>query len=890
MNKVYHILSFIVALAFVSCTNRDDWDNMTPEQRSLIGKAVNFQPYISDFNINSRVGEPSAVYNGGFNRGDMMYIYRQYADGNGGWIYGDGETVLPGTIYKYTTQYYGETGIFDKSSWKPYEGKKFSMKDGSFEYTSPKAITSSDSITWENGTTVRFRCWVLNSLCNSLEGDSYTVNYPDYSVCDWVTVSGPTENIPMNMRHLGCRICFTPYGGNSFVNSDDFRIQISTDWKDYMREDNADTDADDADDKAPTEDEAKQRAAEVKRIYEKMCFPAGVDMADFSLLACSKTHEKDKREKVPYKNTYQHGKLSASDIATNVRRPEFIAYYGSNNYMVSIPYDMSSENDGENITLPPYTRFRVYLRDVNQGDVLKGQAESDYHIFVLSDAMGRDNKGNTVSSEHPFEDGLTLKAGNSYHFYVGYHYNGFTVTAADNFSWVEQDLADARAVDKMQVAPVKEQFGWWHTGINEAIQRVEKGDEKNYNPVFHITNEQEFIELIDIVNGNFTHDGQIHKYRQVDPQTKNVTIKWYKGDPIKDATGTHYNWITQEEAEAQGYVFYNRYFPSDADRDAYSEIDVLDAPYSFFDTDVQRRFTVNLDHDLDLSDWALESIGKDLATAFAGNFDGKGHVINNVYIRKNDCSNQLFGYAKDGVIKNIRLVSTHPVSICGTCDTERILGCSVNAPSTTGALAERAIGTCYFVGCSHIGDTTKPLVADGDYFYMYGCMQAATGITAGALCAVNSGHTNSFVKSQGEYTELTNIYWGNFACNYFDTTLSPSAVAVTGMTGTDARYNRRQYIRGVSTNILCAKNDNLVDVKTDWKTLKDDSQRASLYGVAPWRAMNYAIQRYNKDASVLNKCDMHYENNTTGYVHRYPALMPKVPGTGQWEDVTNKYN
>lgn len=875
---------------------------MTPEQRSLIGKAVNFQPYISDFNMTTRVGEPTAVYNGGFNRGDMMYIYRQYADGNGGWTYGDGVTVLPGTIYKYATQYYGETDIFDKSSWKPYEDKKFKMKDGTFEYESPKPITSSDSITWENGTTVRFRCWVLNSLCNSLGGDNYTVNYPDYSVCDWVTVSGPTEYIPMNMRHLGCRICFTPYAGNSFVSgSDDFRIQICTDWEDYMRKDNADTDDEDAADMAPTEEVARQRAAEVKRIYEKMCFPAGVDMDDFSLLACSdEPHKNNEREKVPYKNTYKHGELSADEIATTVRRPEFIAYYGSNNYMISIPYDMSSENAGENITLPPYTRFRVYLRDVNQGDVLKGQAESDYHIFVLSDVMGRDNQGNTISSEHPFADGLTLKAGNSYHFYVGYLYNGFTVTAADNFSWVDQDLGEANAENKVVDAPLKANFGWWHKGIDEAITRVQNGDELNYNPVFHITNEQEFQELIDIVNGNFTHDSGIHKYRSVDSKTKEVTIKWYTSK-TEDAAGTHYNWITQEEAEALGYIFYNRYHPSDADRDAYAEIDVLDAPYSFFDVDVQRRFTVYLDNDLDLSDWALESIGKSVETAFAGNFDGQGHIINNVYIRKNGSMNQLFGYAKDGVIKNIRLVSTHPVSICGTCDTERILGCSVNAPSTTGALAEHAIGTCYFVGCSHIGNTTKPLVADGDYFYMYGCMQAATGISEGALCGIHAGSSTDFVKPQGEFTELKDVYWGNFACNYYDTTLSPSAVAVTGATTiwtekaednnyVPIAYNRRQYIRGVSTNILCAKNDNLVDVKTDWKTLKDNSQRASLYGVAPWRAMNYAIKKYNDDASILNKCDMHYENNTMGYVHRYPVLVPLVPEASQWESVTDKYN
>lgn len=900
MKKIQYILLFLALqlFAFVSCTQDDEWQ-MTSEQRNLIGTGVNFQPYISDFNTSTRVGEPGPVYNGGFNRGDMMYIYRQYVNSDGTFSYpSDPNKTLPGTIYMYKAMTYGETNIFEKSSWKPYKGKKFSMKDGPYEYTMPNAITDADSIIWENGSTVRFRCWTLSSLGNSLGGDTYTVNYPDYSVCDWVTVSGPTENIPMAMRHLGCRLAFAPYGGNAFVNSDKFRIQISTDWQDYMRKDNADTDAEDADDMAPTEADAKEKANAVKAAYEKMCFPAGVDMNDFSLLACKDVaHEVDKRETVPYSETYQHGKLSTSEIATNIRRPEFIAYAGGYNYMVTVPYDMSTENDGMNIILPPYTRFKVYLRDVNQGDKNQGMAESDYHIFVLSDVMKRDGNGNSIKGEHPFAEGLTLKAGYSYQFYVGYHYNGITVTAADNFSWTEQDLAPTLAVDQTETAPVKANFQWWHDAINSAIERVQKGEDKNYNPVFHISTEQEYQEFIDLVNGNFKHDGGIHKYRTIDSKTKEVIIKWYTSK-TEDAAGTHYNWITQEEAEAQGYIFYNRYHPSDADRDAYAEIDVLDAPYSFFDSDVQRRFTVYLDQDLDLKDWPLESVGKTATVAFDGNFDGQGHTISNVYVRKDGSAtnDQLFGYAKNGVIKNLRVVSTHPISIVGTCDTERILGCSVVAPSTTAAIAERAIGTCYFVGCSHIGDTSKPLVADGDYFFMYGCMQAANGINGGALCGIHAGSSTDFVMPQGEFTELKDVYWGNFACNYYDITLSPYAVAVTGVTwmdedGKNIAYNRRQYIRGTSTNILCAKNDNLIDVKADWKTFQDDTQRAALYGVAPWRAMNYAIKKYNDDAnSELNKCQMHYENNTTGYVHRYPTLEPSVPGDGKWENVTDKYN
>lgn len=875
---------------------------MTTQQRDLIGKAVNFEPFISDFASGTRVGEPSYVTDGGFNRGDMMYIYRQYADHSGHFAYPDNPSeILPGTIYKFTAQYFGETNIFMKSSWKPFDGKKFSMQDGDYTYTMTDPITKADSVIWENGSTVRFRCWVLSSLCDTNLSDDkngeYTVTYPDYSVCDWTTVSGPTERVPMAMRHLGCRFCFSPFGGNAFVNSDNFRIQISTDWEDYMRDDNADTDEEDEADKAVSKQQAMEYAAAVKAAYEKMCFPAGVDMDDYSLLTCE-NGAGGTRLKAPYTGkTHKHGaeEMTAYYIAQNIRRPEFLGYRGSSNYMVSIPYDMSKEGDGKNIKLPPYTRFRVYLRDVNQGDKGHGVAESDYHIFVLSDVNKRDDQGNTIN-EKAFPDGITLRAGYSYHFYVGYRYDGFTVTASDDFRWIDEPLDDSMAEDQIQVAPEKESFDWWHTGINEGIQRVSEGRDRYFSPVFHISNVQEFQEFIDLVNGNFTYDTTSEpKYKKgyvTDPVTmKRTKVAWYTSID-KTPYGNDTIWATREQIEADGYLLYNRYFPSDADRAAYAEEDILDAPYSFYDTDVQSRWTVYLDADLDLADWHLETIGRVGADesdrrTFAGNFDGQGHILTNVYMSNNG---QIFGYAENGVIKNLRIISTHPVSITGQCDSERILGCSIVAPSVTGALAEKATGICYFVGCSHIGDTKKALVTQGDKFFMYGCMQAASGITGGALCGVSDGKSKDFVMSQGEFTDLKDVELGDFACNYFDITLSPSATAVTGLTGTDARYNRRQYIRGVTTNILCAKNDNLVDVSTDWKSF-EDTQRAALYGVAPWRAMNYGIKQYNDiTPNEINRCSMHYINNPTGYVHRYPELLPDAPVVNQWEDVTDKYN
>lgn len=902
MKKIQYILLFLTlqSLLFVSCTQDDEW-KMTQEQRDLIGTAVNFEPYVSNFEVGTRVGEPVAVTNGGFNRGDMMYIYRQYLGSDGKWTYGDGAPVLPGTIYKYTEQYNGETGIYVKSSWKPFENKRFSMKDGDFNYTMPNLITKADSIIWENGSTVRFRCWTLSSLCGGLGGESYNVTYPDYMVCDWVTVSGPTEQIPMAMHHLGCRFVFSPYGGNSFVNSDNFRIQITYDPADYMREDNADTDVEDAADKAESLEKATELANNVKAVYEKMCFPAGVDMNDMSLLACKETRtsltSNEAREKAPYTTTYQHGKVDAETIASYARRPEFIGYYGSSNYMISIPYDMSSEHDGELITLPPYTRFRVYLRDVNNGDrggSAGSGAESDYHIFVLGDVKKRDGNGNTLA-EKAFPDGITLKPGYSFQFYVGYVYDQVKVTAADNFSWTKQDLANAEAENKVKEPEVLEvKYKWWHDGIDEAIKRTQTSSD-NYNPEFHIKTVEEYLELIDLVNGNFTYNDEVKKGYRTNPETKKRDlVAWYT-DIVKDENGVPDTiWISREDAEAEGYVFYNHYHPKDATNSAYAEEDILRAPYNFFETDVQRRFTVYIDNDLDFNDWNIESLGK-AGDPFAGNLDGQGHTLHNLYIRKDGSKDQLLGYAQEGVIKNLRIVSVHPVSITGTCEKERIVGCSIIAPSTTGALAETVKGLCYFVGCTHVGNTTKPLVASlsgdvDDYFYMYGCMQVARGLSGAAL----SGAGSQFLQTQGEFTELKEVEWDNFTCNYFDTTLSPSAIAVTGIT---ENYNRRQYIRGVPTNILCAKNDYLVDLKTDWKNELDAIQRQAYYGVAPWRAMNYAIQQYNKENEDVNKCSMHYVNNTVGFDYRYPVLVPNTdPGNpyqiddSQWEDVTDKFN
>ena len=51
-----------------------------------------------------------------------------------------------------------------------------------------------------------------------------------------------------------------------------------------------------------------------------------------------------------------------------------------------------------------------------------------------------------------------------------------------------------------------------------------------------------------------------------------------------------------------------------------------------------------------------------------------------------------------------------------------------------------------------------------------------------------------------------------------------------------------------------------------------------MYGLAPWRAMNYAIAKYN--ASTIGSkypCAMKYQSATVGYTHLYPTLETGAP-------------
>lgn len=912
MRKIYTII--LLSLCVLTGCNDDLLEPaLTPEQQSLIGTAIQFDPYVELFNT-TRVPQ-SYNHNGAFNSNDMMYMYRQYQE-NGEWVY----KTPPGTIYKFTELTNGETGIFEKTSWKVYEGKRFNFQDPSYDSGTPysKLLTAGDSITWESGVTVRFRAWVLSRLSNDLSdktaagGQEKTINYPDYMVCDWVTVSGPTNSIPMAMRHLGCRLGFSPRDNNQFA-----RIEITFDPADYMREDNADTNEHDGQDKFPetspdgTSLTAQQCADSVKAAYESMCWPAGVNMDDLSLMTCA--------EGVDQGNIL-HGTMTPEQIAAQTRRPEFKSSVDSRLYMVTIPYDMSNgPNADKPIVLPPYTRFRVWLHDVNNGDDqhettsnpnsgAPGASENHYHIFSLSDVK---KEG---TNEQAFPNGITLRSGYSYLFTVGYNYKTLEVFAQDNFLWAEQDLAAAQSKDEVAQKPVANKYAWWANAIDTACFGTKKGTQ--YEPKFLIKDEVELQELINLVNGNFTttsvYNGETLSkavtiiYDTLDPRKEvSRNVRWYAGIGVNGDGSPDTLWVNKSDLEAAGYIFYNKYTPSIADQSAIIEEDYLKGPYTFYDEQVRRRLSVTLTADIDLKDWKLEPIGKDEDHPFSGYFDGGGHLLKNVFMGFESGApnfgdgSTLFGYIKDGTVANLLLDSTHPLSITNKLENGRIVGCSIMAPSTQATLANSTSGFCSFVGCFHQGNSSAPLVNNADKFEMYGCMQVASGISGAALANVASAYNpesgDNFIFCLREDLPLDSVGWTNVSCNYYDTELSTGAKAYSftnGITLPAANpFHRIQYIRGVPTHIMCAKNDFLVDNKTEWMKLTSQ-RRMEVYGAAPWKAMNFGIFMYNSTVvDEINKCKMHYVNDSnTGYSHRYPELKKDEPNENQYINVLQQFN
>ena len=100
----------------------------------------------------------------------------------------------------------------------------------------------------------------------------------------------------------------------------------------------------------------------------------------------------------------------------------------------------------------------------------------------------------------------------------------------------------------------------------------------------------------------------------------------------------------------------------------------------------------------------------------------------------------------------------------------------------------------------------------------------------------------------------------------------------------DDAYRPQEYIRGAHSHILKAKNDNLLSDEVDYdKKIKPYPLMVEgYYGLAPWKALNYAIYKYNS-AVVAEHHDVegHFVNDDTGYIHRYPELVVGRPTAAQ---------
>lgn len=755
----------------VSCQQDDLLEpQLTPDQQALIGRAVNFNTSVADAFV-TRASTYTDITNGDFNQNDRMRIYRNYYE-NGAWSANEAYRT-----YRYVYEADQSTGIELGKNWLPETGRQgYDDKDRDGTYA-PFIQTEDDSLTWENGKTIRFRAWSQNNYHSVLSASSQTHFYPDFCYADYVNASGPSNSVPMVLRHLGTRFWFrVKESGNDFS-----RVEVASymnhdgttnadAWKDYKYADNADTNANDnaATEAGKTDEQAKAECDSVTNVFKRMCMPAGVDVSTGTLMAVQNSWwtsatDADIKflEDKAVGSFIKYNTISPADIASQAKRP-FFSIINGYPFMITIPYDMSNdtEKQGEVLTLPACTRFRVYLRDVNNGDELNtGGYEGKYHIFALSDVKKADGT-------KAFPDGLKLGAGLSYTFNVGYRYGGLYVAVDNNISWEQQNLTDGTANDESAVMPTStaSDYTWWKSAIRDAIP---KGTE-DFKPVFHISNEKEFLEFIDLVNGTATTStsGLYLLERTVNGKTEK---QWSTVNSIYKP-----NWVTEAEMEEQGYIFYDHYYAANADKAAYSERDYIKGAYPFYDDNLRRNFTVKLDADLDLKDWSLESIGKLATTPFMGCFDGQGHTIKNLNLREEDLFKNVNGSGTEhAAITNLKIESVHNTCLVGTGVNQiYIAGISIHAPSSTNSIArslsmaEGQSGTTYVVGCIHVGDAGGALVGSASNVNMFGCMQAAHGITGGALVGNNGAFSPQITLSAQKNGSTALPYFQKFIANY----------------------------------------------------------------------------------------------------------------------------
>lgn len=884
MKRIYILqITALLALGLVSCNKAGFGGAPVQGDMSLIGRAVNF-----DSSFAQEFTTRASTYNhtGVFNEGDVMTIYRQYWDDS---IQDWNQTDFRVYHYKGT---YASGGINISTDWRVLKGRTGQREDGSRFLQEEK-----DSLVWDNGKTVRFRAWNRSNLAgvvNSSDG----VFYPDYSFSDWVTVSGPSQAIPLALKHVGCRLTFDEKAGNEIS-----RVEICTALDDYLWDDNADIYENDQADK---EEDAKSAQASVLSVYNKMCMPAGVDLDNYFIRTMTNAlydEIKAGGEQSRFPNKFadfeerceamsenpgivSFGTMSPEYIATNVKRPYFIRLDGRS-YMITSPYDMSNAaTNGDVLVLPACTRFKIWLYDVNSG-------MDKEHIFALKDIKGKDG-------QPLFKDGLALLAGHSFLFRVGYQYDSFTVDVLENdMAWDNGGSSQVNAEQDIP-QPDDSNYGWWKTALYNAAKEA-KGTTKNFDPVFEIANETQFEEFVKIVNGTsgFKTSGLAKARRAVDnpeadPDLDNKDEKrmyWYRTEdesgrsllPIGPADTI---WVTKAQAISEGYLFYREYHPMISTETAFSEDDYLRGPYSFYHEELRAHFTVKVTADIDFKDRLVNSVGITADKAFRGYFDAQMHKFSNMNVQ----GEYLFGYAQDADIRNLVIESMRPVSILNqgkssSTESMHIVGISLTAPCTNSPIANTLVGSdsnngrSYVIACIYQGNSAKPLVGEADNMTMYGCMNIAENVSGAALLGAGNGLAR--FKPQAN-----KVSWnGYFECNYFlreNGTPSKTATPITGNASKD--YKPQQYIRGARSYILRAVTDNLLagDITFD-KLPKDDNVRENYYGLAPYKAMNYAIEvEYNlkNDNANLHPCMAHYAMEKSGYGYHYPALVSGRPASG----------
>lgn len=891
MKKI--IIYIGIILSVIACSEDMQTErSLSSEQMELIGRAVNFNASLADpFTMRATYRR-----DGSFNEADIMYIYRQYSHDAG--VSFDQATEAY-RVYSLTTKYATGTSIALETDWKPVVGAMGHNPEGNITQT------AADSLTWENGKTVRFRAWSRSNLANAIERNHRDYYYPDFCISEWVTVSGPTLDVPLTLKHQGCRIEFTTKGGNELQ-----KAEICTEVEDYRwKDNNTNREEDDSEtEHGKSLEDATAEANSVKAVYNQMCMPAGADVERALLTTMTKTLYNDGSTQFKNISTYSDAQIklgakTPQQITDEIQRPVFSRNDGRLD-MITIPYDMSNdEKKGEMLTLPACTRIKIWLYDVNNGDRANTSGtEGIYHIFTLGDI--KDKNGNKL-----FPKGMELKPGYSYRFDVGYHYDQITLTPADNFSWVEQVTENGNGDNEAVTPTVQEHpYQWWQDAIKKAIP---KDIAESYNPQFHISTKEQFLEFIKLVNGTAVTEnvkenplvyvpGHHRTYNRNYPATQE-DYRWYKAT---DVTGTTVNdgvdSVTHETAISEGYIFYQHYHPRNADQEAYTVEDYLKTPYCFFDDDLNRRFTVWLDEDLDLYDWELAPIGDEDPSVrlsdenshpFRGIFDGYDetdgaiHSLKNVNFR----GGYMFRHCFDAAIRNLKIETTHNFMLLNTAEAKEsngygayIVGISIYAPSSGNPFAKELKGSSYVVGCFYEGRAGGAMVGTANNLNMYGNMMAATGLahnTGALLGQYAAGSSNFFAPQTGK-----KVAWGRFMGNYYlmDRYDSNAANVVHAVGTITDKYRPQEYIRGALAWVLKQKNDNLLSADVPYEKLTTELMRKGYYGLAPWKAMNYAIYQYNLVGATVKEahnCKGHFVNDNVGYAHTYPHMVVGEPNS-----------